>query len=91
MNQASHFLYIGNLSVITNRESLISYLKNIGKIVNVDVILNDNFRSRRCFAIVEMLNTKEVDEAVEKLNGTVFQGRVIRVRRKLSVADNFIK
>lgn len=90
-NQTDHLVYVGNLSVITDKESLTHFLKNAGQVVSVDIVLNDNSRSRRCFAIVEMLNTAEADGVVEKLNGTTFKGRVIRVRRKLKVISNFTK
>lgn len=84
-NQDSHLLYVGNLSTIATKDAIIHFLNAIASVVSVDVVLNDNARSRRCFAIVEMLNSKEVDKVIETLNGTYFQGRVIRVRRMTSV------
>lgn len=89
-NQVNHILYIGNLSVITNKDALTNFLNTIAIVVSVDVFLNDNLRSRRCFAIVEILSSSRVDEVVDKLNGTLFQGRVMQVKRKLAV-NNLIK
>lgn len=86
-NQMSRTLYIGNLSVITTTDMLTRFLKTIADVVDVEIVLNDNSRSRRCYAIAEMLNTKEVDMAVKKLNGTVFQGRVIQVRRQFVIGS----
>lgn len=80
--KGSNSLYIGNLSVLVDRDSLVLMLKSIGQVLNVDVIISDNSRSRRCFAMVEMFSRKEADLVVEKLNGSVFQGRAITVKMK---------
>jgi RNA recognition motif-containing protein len=87
-DHARHLLYIGNLSVITDKALLTNHLKDIADVLNLDIVLNDNSRSRRCFAIAEVATPAEVDRVIQKLNGTVFQGRAIRVRRKLQIIQN---
>ena len=79
-------LYVGNLSVLIDEATLKNILTVYGTVNKSKVIMSDNSRSRRCYAVIEMSTYKEADEVVEKLNGHVFNGRALSIR-KLKAED----
>lgn len=87
-NRVSKLLYVGNLSVLTEIQALTDIFIDTGNIVKADIVMNDNSKSRRCFAIIEMSSYQEADSAVEKLNGTVVQGRAIKIRKMFTEEPN---
>lgn len=87
-NRISKLLYVGNLSVLTNINALTDIFLDTGSVVKADIVMNDNSKSRRCFAIIEMSSYQEADTAVQKLNGTVIQGRSIKIRKMFSEEQN---
>lgn len=74
-------LYVGNLSVIVDEVSLRCILQTCGNIVGIEIVMNENSRSRRCYAVVEMSTYQEANVAVEKINGSVFNGRTLAVKK----------
>lgn len=84
-------IYIGNLSREFSEESLASVFTVYGTVEKINIIQNDNTRSKRCFAIIEMSSEKEAAESVKKLNGYDLSGRAINVRRIKTSDLNLIK
>lgn len=76
----SRRLYVGNLSHRMDEEVLNNILTVYGTVMTSTIVFNKNFRSRRCFAIVEMSSPEEAASAVLNLNGCAFYGRSIYVK-----------
>lgn len=80
-NNASVKLYVGNLSVLADESQLKKTFSPWDSIVDTKIVVSDNSRSRRCYAIIEMTSDKEADSVIEKLNGKVLLGRVLKIRK----------
>ena len=66
-------LYVGNLSWGTTEDSLKNLFSQFGKVDSASIITDRQTGRSRGFGFVEMENA---DEAVHKLNGKEFQGRI---------------
>jgi RNA recognition motif-containing protein len=66
-------LYVGNLSFSSTEEELEALFANYGTVKHVKII------EGRGFGFVEMSNPSEAEGAMEKLNGTEFKGRTLKV------------
>ncbi|MBY0554064.1 RNA-binding protein [bacterium] len=84
-------IYIGNLSSDYSAESLASVFTVYGSVEKINIVLHQNQRSKRCFAIIEMSSEKEAAESIKKLNGYDLSGRAINVRRIKTSDLNLIK
>lgn len=75
----SNKLFVGGLSWDTTDQSLHSYFSQVGTVLSASVIV-DKFSGRsKGFGFVEMSSEEEANAAIEKLNGTTFDGRAINV------------
>lgn len=86
-HRGSNRLYVGNLSVLIDEATLKNILTVYGTVSKATVVLSDNSRSRRCYAIVEMSTFQEADEVFEKLNGHVFNARSLTIRKLKSLEN----
>jgi len=66
-------LYVGNLNYDTTEEALREAFSAHGTVVSVTII------GRKGFAFVEMDSTESAQKAKDALDGTVLDGRTIRV------------
>jgi RNA recognition motif-containing protein len=72
-------LYVGNLNYRTEQESLRSLFTQFGDVVSA-VILTDRDTGRsRGFGFVEMSDADSASAAIEALNGSEFEGRMLKV------------
>lgn len=72
-------LYVGNLNYRTEQESLRSLFSQFGEVVSA-VILTDRDTGRsRGFGFVEMNDADSASAAIAALNGTEFEGRMLKV------------
>jgi len=72
-------LYVGNLNYQTEQESLRSLFSQFGEVVSA-VILTDRDTGRsRGFGFVEMNDADSASAAIAALNGTEFEGRMLKV------------
>jgi RNA recognition motif-containing protein len=72
-------LYVGNLNYRTEQESLRSLFSQFGEVVSA-VILTDRDTGRsRGFGFVEMGDADSASAAISALNGTEFEGRMLKV------------
>jgi RNA recognition motif-containing protein len=84
-HKGSNRLYVGNLSVLIDEVTLKNILTVYGTVSKATVVLSDNSRSRRCYAVVEMSTYQEADDVFEKLNGHVFHARPLSIRKLKSL------
>lgn len=76
-------LYVGNLSFRVNEAELGHLMEDFGTVNSVRIITDRETRRSRGFAFVEMENDDEARLAIERLNGTEFNGRPLVVREAL--------
>ena len=72
-------LYVGNLSFNTTEESFKGLFAEIGEVASMNFLIDHNTGKSKGFAFIEMANEDDAKTAIEKLNGTEFNGRKIRV------------
>lgn len=83
--KGSNRLYVGNLSVLIDEATLKNILTVYGTVSKATVVVSDNSRSRRCYAVVEMSTFQEADDIFEKLNGHIFHARALSIRKLKSL------
>eukprot|EP00828_Plagiopyla_frontata_P042608 TRINITY_DN6400_c0_g1_i2.p1 TRINITY_DN6400_c0_g1~~TRINITY_DN6400_c0_g1_i2.p1 ORF type:complete len:131 (+),score=16.96 TRINITY_DN6400_c0_g1_i2:134-526(+) len=74
-------IYIGNLSQDTQNGDLSQLFEQYGKVDAVRIIKDHATGKSRGFGFLEMPNDDEAIEAMEHLDGSVFQGNNIRVNK----------
>lgn len=74
-------IYIGNLPYEVKDDELRQGFESYGQVGSVNVI-KDKFSGRaKGFAFVEMDNDDEAKAAIDGLNGTIMNGREIKVNK----------
>lgn len=66
-------LYVGNLNYSVTSQDLEGLFAGFGTVKNVKII------EGKGFGFVEMSTNEEAEQAKEKLNGTEFKGRTMRI------------
>lgn len=69
----SNTLYVGNLNYAVKEDELEELFAQFGKVESVRII------GRKGFGFVEFGETDEAESAKEKLDGTEFRGRQLRI------------
>lgn len=72
-------LYVGNLPYSTTEESLSDVFSQVGTAESVRIITDRATGRSKGFGFVEMSNDNEAMDAIEKLDGSDFEGRNIKV------------
>ena len=72
-------IYVSNLSWGTKSDSLQDLFAQFGEVESANVITDRESGRSRGFGFVEMPNEEEAQNAIEKLNQTEFEGKVINV------------
>lgn len=72
-------IFVGNLSFRTTQESLHSAFSQFGAVEQVSIVTDRATGQPRGFAFVEMTDGSEAARAIQQLNGTELDGRVINV------------
>ncbi|KAI1618448.1 nucleolin [Exophiala viscosa] len=72
-------LFIGGLAWHTTDETLFEGFEQFGKVEEAVVVKDRDTNRSRGFGFVRFANKAEADEALEKMNNTEFDGRLIRV------------
>lgn len=72
-------VFIGNIPFSTQWHDLREFVQAAGKVVRVDIIMNDENQSRG-FAIAVFASDEDAQQAIESLDGQKFEGRVLTVR-----------
>jgi cold-inducible RNA-binding protein len=76
-------LYVGNLSFITTREKLEATFCAAGEVREVLIPTDSMTGQPRGFAYVTMASDRAAADAIEMLNGSVVDGRPIRVNEAM--------
>jgi RNA recognition motif-containing protein len=72
-------VYVNNLTWETSWQELKDHFKQVGQVVRADILEEPNGRSKGC-GIVEFQSPSDAIQAVESLNNSELNGRVIYVR-----------
>ncbi len=74
-------IYVGNLSYDTNDAKVEDLFKEYGIVTSVSVITDKYSGRSKGFGFVEMEVQAEAEEAIKQLNGSVVDGRNIKVNQ----------
>jgi len=66
-------LYVGNLTYYVTSKQLEELFSNYGEVTQVNRVQG------RAFGFVEMSNSSEAEKAKEALDGSEFEGRILKV------------
>jgi RNA recognition motif-containing protein len=72
-------VYIGNLNYKRDEFGVMKLFKPFGYVEKVNLIKDEKTGNSKGIAFVEMQTKKAANEAVQKLNGTVIDGRTAKV------------
>ena len=72
-------LYVGNLAFQTTSEELQTAFSAHGGVTEVTVVTDRDTGHSRGFGFVTMNSESEAKAAIERLNGTMLDGRALRV------------
>lgn len=76
-------IHIGNLSFTTTEDGLRSAFENFGTVTEVRIIMDRATGKSKGFGFVEFSNDDEGENAVAKMDGSMLDGRKIRVSKAL--------
>lgn len=74
-------LYVGNLSYSVTAEQLKELFAGYGEVKDAVVIKDRMTQRSKGFGFVELSNETELQQAIDKLNNTEFEGRTLKVNR----------
>ncbi|MFP4115012.1 MAG: RNA recognition motif domain-containing protein [Spirochaetota bacterium] len=80
-------LYVGNLNYRTEQESLRSLFQQFGEVVSATILTDRDTGRSRGFGFVEMSDQDSASAAVQGLNGTEFEGRMLKVNEARERSD----
>ncbi|WP_024994222.1 RNA recognition motif domain-containing protein [Phocaeicola paurosaccharolyticus] len=72
-------IYVSHLSWNTQNDSLQNLFSQFGEVTSANIITDRETGRSRGFGFVEMVNDNEGQEAINSLNETEFEGKVINV------------
>ena len=72
-------LFVGNLSFDTTSNDLEALFGEVGQCESAAVVTDRDTGRSRGFGFVEMTNAGDAQQAIQRLNGRVVQGRSINV------------
>ena len=72
-------IYISNLNFATKNDSLQNLFAAYGEVSSANIITDRETGRSRGFGFVEMANDAEGQQAIDALNDTEFEGKVIGV------------
>lgn len=74
-------IYVGNLAYGVTEEDLKQAFSAFGDVANVNLIKDRTTGQSKGFGFVDMPKNSEADTAIKSLNGSVLQGRPIKVNQ----------
>ncbi len=80
-------IYVSNLNYSTKTESLQNLFAQYGEVSSASVIMDRETGRSRGFGFVEMSNDEEAERAIDALNGSEFEGKVLRVNESRPKPD----
>jgi RNA recognition motif-containing protein len=73
-------LYVGNLSFSTMSDTIREAFSQSGEVTDIHIVTDRNSGQSRGFAFVTMGSQQAASDAIQKMNGTMLDGRPLRVR-----------
>ena len=77
-------IYVSHLNFATKDDSLLNLFAEYGEVSSASIIMDRETGRSRGFGFVEMPNDAEGRKAIEALNDTEFEGKVIGVNIECS-------
>ncbi len=74
-------LYVGSLQYSTTESELRALFDKFGEILELSLPKDRNTGEPKGFAFIEMKRNADADKAIKALNGSLFQGRNIKVNQ----------
>jgi cold-inducible RNA-binding protein len=74
-------LYVGNLSFHTSQEALQEAFGQFGEVTEVRIVSDRETGRSRGFAFVSMADSHGASEAITRMDGTMLDGRSLRVNQ----------
>lgn len=74
-------MYVGNLAFSVTNGELEKLFSSCGTVTSAQVITDRESGRSKGFGFVEMSSTDEMEAAIEKYDGTEFEGRTIKVNK----------
>ena len=72
-------IYVGNLPYSVNDQDLMTLFSQYGSVSSAKVVIDREMDRSKGFGFVEMPSNEEGSNAINKLNGSEFAGRALRV------------
>lgn len=72
-------IYVGNLPYNVGDDDMRALFAPFGQVMSAQVIVDRRSHRSRGYGFVEMADDAEARRAIEKLNGTEFRGRELRI------------
>jgi len=72
-------LYVSNLGFSVEESSLNNLFKEYGNVSSVKIIMDKITNRSRGFAFIEMADVQQAEKAIKELNGTMVDGRQMKV------------
>ena len=72
-------LYVSNLGFNVEESALNTLFKEYGSVGSVKIIMDKITNRSRGFAFIEMADVQQAEKAIKELNGTMVDGRQMKV------------
>lgn len=74
-------IYVGNLPYLITEEELQKLFSEYGSVDKVNIIKDSYTQESKGFGFVEMEKQADAEEAIKKLNGSMLNGRNLKVNQ----------
>lgn len=74
-------IFVAKLGFYTKAEDLEALFSKFGKVESAKVIMDRDTNRSKCYGFVEMPNDAEAYKAIVELDGCMFQGSIIDVKK----------
>lgn len=74
-------LYVGSLQYSTTESELRALFNEYGKVSELSLVKDKYTGESKGFAFIEMKRNSDADQSIKALNGSVFQGKNIKVNQ----------
>lgn len=72
-------IYVGNLVYSTDEGGIHKLFSKYGKVGKIEVIRDSKTNRSKGIAFLQMYNKDDANKAISKLNGTIVDGRTLKV------------
>lgn len=74
-------IFVAKLGFYTKAEDLVALFGKFGKVESAKVIMDKDTNRSKCYGFIEMPNDTEAYVAIVELNGAIFQGSSLDVKK----------